>query len=175
MEFKFTNIAGNGNRPAPANFLVRGDDVVPFTGDNIPGLCIVTSHNYERNGGWSGSRWAVRLLGETQGLALQIPLHHRGMVSCPTWAALRSDLRVPVTISPAALRVAVAAMRPNYEVEVCQRLDLIDEMLREEQNQQEQAKPAPVAGVTVRVYLSDGSIIEVPVPAGTKVAKVTVS
>lgn len=171
MEFRFNNKLETGNRPAPENFLVRGDVVVPFTGDNIPGMCIVTSRRDEKNGKWGGTEWVVALLGETQGLALQKPLHHAGMRSCPTWAALRSDYRVPEAISPAALRAAVATCHSTFEVEVCQRLDDIQAQLE----QAKPALPAPVAGVTVRVYLSDGSTIEVPVPAGTKVTKVTVS
>ena len=60
-EIKFSDKMRNRSRN-PHLLLVKKDgELVKFIGKSIPGVCVITSESYEKNGKWSGSSYSISL------------------------------------------------------------------------------------------------------------------
>lgn len=58
MEITWSNRIGNRSR-RPFLLLIRGDEISPFTGESIPGVCVVKGTDYTKAGKWSETIYRI--------------------------------------------------------------------------------------------------------------------
>lgn len=165
----------------PVGILVLpSGEIKPFEGKDMPGAMLLTASRYDQNGSWSGFIYTGALAPGVLWVELCRPTHHKGVSGACSWADLEDYLCKAVggpKPEPGLFRACMRAAYPNAGPEF-DRLDAKEQALQALQGPSPAPGPAQASqqkqGQKVKVYLASGQVLVFPIPAGDRVAKVSV-
>ncbi|MEK7532357.1 MAG: hypothetical protein AAB579_02005 [Patescibacteria group bacterium] len=127
----WSNQMGSRDR-APWLLLIKGEQIVPFTGENIPGFVAVMGTDYEKNGKWSHTTYRLNLGADVRAIpghngwetgkfleGLRTAIHSDAPID--TWA----DVAQALGVSAPSARKFLEGWRPK----VAAALDAVDAAL----------------------------------------------
>jgi hypothetical protein len=108
-EYKYNDKMLGGGRTPHLWFVKPDGKAVRFEGRTIPGVAVVATQKYEKNGKWSGSLWGLTLAEGVTPIRLVADLHRK---FCDPWGSWE-DLARHYGVSVGAIRTAISAEYPN--------------------------------------------------------------
>ena len=88
----------------PRLYLARGSDVWKFAGSTIPGVCVVTTAQYEQSGKWSNTEYGLTLAPGVRTISLVSPLHGTWGDDISSWAEVATKLQLPPLVARSVVR-----------------------------------------------------------------------
>lgn len=103
----------------PRLYLANGGNLSKFSGQNIPGICVITAQKYTKNGKWSSTEWTLDLAPGIRPIHLLSPLHRTWGDHFTSWGAAAEHLGLPI-------EVVQALVKTEYP-ETAERLNKVEE------------------------------------------------
>ena len=148
-EIKWKDQMGSRSRAAWLLF-VKGDQVIPFHGDNIPGVVAVKGHDYEQCGRWSSTTYRLTVADDVRHIAgysgFETGRFAEGLGAAlrrptpDTWSEVAEALGVSVPSASAFLR--------SWRPKAADNLDAVDAALEELEEQEEDTSATIVTTVS---------------------------
>jgi len=107
----------------PRLYLAKDGKAFKFSGENIPGVCVIVQSHYEKNGEWSNTTYKLGLVPGVRPLFFLSPIHGTWGENLGSWGEVAEVLGLPV-------EVAQAIIRAEYK-KTAERLDKLEKFALE--------------------------------------------
>jgi hypothetical protein len=108
-EYRYCDKMLSGGRTPRLWFVKPDGSPVRFEGRTIPGVAVVVTSSYEKNGKWSGTTWYLTLGEGVRPVRMVAELHQKFCDRWTSWEVLARHYEVPVE----AIRAVVSAEYPK--------------------------------------------------------------
>ena len=84
-EFSFNDGLRHGGRRPRLVLVDKTGTMYHFTGESIPGVCVILTEKFEKNGKWSNTTFAIVSASGVSHVVLCSPMHGKVFQDCATW------------------------------------------------------------------------------------------